>query len=177
MIFDRDGNLIKHWGEGVFRRAHGIHIGPDGMLYLTDDGDHCVRKCTPDGKILLTLGTPGKPAPYMSGDPFCRCTDVALGLKGEIYVSDGYNNARVHKYTPDGKLIKSWGAPGVDPGEFNVAHNICSDDDGWIFVADRENHRVQVFDADGALPSSSPLPSWSKPLSVGSTWARSKRSM
>ncbi len=85
----------------------------------------------------------------MSGEPFHRCTHTALSPKGEIYVSDGYGNARVHKYTPDGKLIKSWGEPGTDPGQFNIVHNIATDADGWVYVADRENHRVQVFNGEG----------------------------
>jgi DNA-binding beta-propeller fold protein YncE len=85
----------------------------------------------------------------MSGEPFHRCTHTALSPKGEIYVSDGYGNARVHKCTPDGKLMKSWGEPGTDPGQFNIVHNIATDRDGWVYVADRENHRVQVFDGDG----------------------------
>jgi DNA-binding beta-propeller fold protein YncE len=149
MVFDRDGNFLTHWGKGTFKRPHGIHIGPDGMLYLVDDGDHTVRKCTPEGKVLLVIGIPNKPTPFMSGDPFCRCTDVALSPKGEIYVSDGYCNARVHKYSPDGKLLLSWGAPGADIGEFNIPHNIVCDDRGWVYVADRENHRVQIFDGNG----------------------------
>jgi hypothetical protein len=99
--------------------------------------------------VLLELGVPGKPAPYMSGEPFHRCTHTALSPKGEIYVSDGYGNARVHKYAPDGKLSMSWGEPGTDPGQFNIVHNICCDADGWVYVADRENHRVQVFDGNG----------------------------
>ena len=72
-----------------------------------------------------------------------------MSPKGEIYVSDGYGNARVHKYSPDGKLLMSWGEPGTNPGEFNIVHNICTDADGWVYVADRENHRVQVFDGNG----------------------------
>jgi DNA-binding beta-propeller fold protein YncE len=104
-----------------------------------------VRKCTTEGKVLLELGTPGKPAPYMSGEPFHRCTHTALSPKGEIYVSDGYGNSTVHKYSPDGKLLMSWGEPGTDPGEFNIVHNIVTDAEGWVYVADRENHRVQVF--------------------------------
>ena len=85
----------------------------------------------------------------MSGEPFNRCTHTALSPRGDIYVSDGYGNARVHKYSPDGKLLRSWGEPGIDPGQLNIPHNICSDADGWVYVADRENHRVQVFDGDG----------------------------
>ena len=149
MVFDRDGNFLSSWGEGLWPRAHGIHMGPDDSIYLTDDGAHCVRKCSLDGKILLEIGIPGKPAPYMSGEPFHRCTHTALSPKGEIYVSDGYGNAKVHKYSPDGKLLMSWGGPGTGEGEFNIVHNICTDADGWVYVADRENHRVQVFDGDG----------------------------
>ena len=149
MVFDQEGNFLRSWGEGLFVRAHGIHIGPDESIYCTDDDDHTVRKCTLDGKVLLEIGVPGKPAPYMSGEPFHRCTHTALSPDGDIFVSDGYGNSRVHKYTPDGKLVMSWGEPGTDPGQFNIVHNIVADDDGWIYVADRENHRVQVFDTNG----------------------------
>ena len=149
MVFDRDGNFLRSWGEGVFPRAHGLHVAPDDTLWLTDDGDHSVRHCTLDGKVLLTLGVPGKPTPYMSGEPFHRCTHTALAPNGDLYVSDGYGNSRVHKFSPDGKLLMSWGGPGTDPGEFNIIHNITCDGDGWVYVADRENHRVQVFDGNG----------------------------
>jgi len=149
IVFDRDGNFLRSWGEGQYIRAHGVHMGPDDSIYLTDDGGHFVRKCSLDGKVLLELGVPGKPAPYLSGEPFNRCTHTALSPKGEIYVSDGYGNAKVHKYAPDGKLLLSWGEPGSDPGQFNLVHNICTDADGWVYVADRENHRVQVFDGNG----------------------------
>jgi DNA-binding beta-propeller fold protein YncE len=149
MVFDRDGNFLRSFGEGLFSRAHGLFIDADDNLYCTDDGDHTVRKCTPEGKVLLTIGLPGEPRPFMSGEPFNRCTHTALSPSGEIYVSDGYGNARVHKYTPDGRLIRSWGEPGSDPGQFNIVHNIATDADGLVYVADRENHRVQVFDGDG----------------------------
>jgi len=149
MVFDRDGNFLRSWGEGLFTRPHGIHIGPDDAVWCTDDGDHCVRKCTPEGKVVMTIGIPGAPAPLMSGLPFHRCTHTALSPRGDLYVSDGYGNARVHKYSPDGKLIGSWGEPGIDPGQFNVPHNICCDAEGWVYVADRENHRIQVFDGNG----------------------------
>jgi DNA-binding beta-propeller fold protein YncE len=150
MVFDRHGNFSRSWGEGLFPRAHGITMGPDETMFLTDDGDHTVRKCTLDGKVLFTLGTSGKPAPFMSGHPFNRCTHVAIDPRnGDFYVSDGYGNARVHKYTPNGKLLFSWGESGTDPGEFNIVHNIATDKDGWVYVADRENHRIQVFDPNG----------------------------
>ncbi|HWQ39968.1 MAG TPA: peptidyl-alpha-hydroxyglycine alpha-amidating lyase family protein [Burkholderiales bacterium] len=149
IVLDRDGNFLRSWGEGLFSRAHGLHIGPDETLYCTDDGDHTVRKCTPEGKVLLQIGIPGKPSAYMSGEPFHRCTHTALSPRGDIYISDGYGNARVHKFSPDGKLLLSWGEPGTDPGQFNLPHNIGCDADGWVYVADRENHRVQVFNGDG----------------------------
>jgi sugar lactone lactonase YvrE len=149
VVLDRDGNFLRSWGEGVFHRAHGVHMAPDDTLWLTDDGDHTVRHCTLDGKILTTIGIPGKPRPYMSGEPFHRCTHTALSPRGDLYVSDGYGNARVHKYDPAGRLLRSWGEPGTDPGQFNIPHNICCDGDGWVYVADRENHRIQVFDGDG----------------------------
>src|SRR4051794_8971746 len=148
-VFDRDGNLLRTWGEGVFLRPHGVFMAPDETIWLTDDGDHTVRQCTLDGRVLLTLGISGKPAPYMSGEPFHRCTHTAMAPNGDIYVSDGYGNSRIHKYSPDGRLLLSWGGPGTDPGEFNIAHNITCDADGWVYVADRENHRVQVFDGNG----------------------------
>ena len=149
IVFDRNGNFLRSWGEGVFHRPHGVHAAPDGTLFLTDDGDHTVRQCTLEGRVLLTLGIAGKPASYMSGEPFHRCTHTALSPQGDIYVSDGYGNSRVHKYAPDGRLLTSWGEPGTDPGHFNIPHNICCDPDGWVYVADRENHRIQVFDGNG----------------------------
>ena len=149
VVFDRDGNFLRSWGEGLFHRAHGVHVAPDETLWLTDDGDHTVRHCTLDGKVLATIGIPNAPRPYMSGEPFHRCTHTALSPEGDLYVSDGYGNARVHKFSPDGRPLLSWGEPGTDPGQFNIPHNICCDADGWVYVADRENHRIQVFDGRG----------------------------
>ncbi len=149
IVFDRGGAFVRAWGDGLFTSAHGLHIGPDGNLYCTDNGDHTVRKCTPEGEVLMTIGIAGRAAPYMGGDPFNRCTHTALSPRGDIYVADGYGNARVHKYDPAGRLLFGWGAPGCDRGEFNLVHNICADDDGWVYVADRENHRIQVFDGEG----------------------------
>jgi glucose/arabinose dehydrogenase len=105
IVFDHDGKFLRSWGEGEFKRPHGVHMGPDDSIYCTDDGDHTVRKYTLGGKLLLKIGTSGKPAPFMSGLPFHRCTHTALAPNGDIYVSDGYGNARVHRYSPDGKLL------------------------------------------------------------------------
>ena len=83
-VFDRDGNFLRSWGEGLFRRAHGVHMAPDDTLWLTDDGDHTVRHCTLDGKVLLTLGIPGTPSAFMGGEPFHRCTHTALSPQGDL---------------------------------------------------------------------------------------------
>src|SRR5258708_13356020 len=122
VVLDRDGNFITNWGEGLFGRAHGLHIDADAQLYCTDDDDHTWRKCTTDGKVLLTIGIPNKPAPFMSGEPFHRCTHTALSPKGEIYVSDVYGIACVHNYSPVGKLRKTCGKAGLNPGHSNISH-------------------------------------------------------
>jgi DNA-binding beta-propeller fold protein YncE len=153
LVFDREGTLLRTFGQGIFsERTHGITIGPDGMVYCTDDGMHTVTKFTPEGELLLTIGTPGKPAPRWSGEPFCRPTQAAVSRHtGHIYISDGYANARVHKFTPDGRHVLSWGEPGIDAGQFMIPHNIAIDAEDRLYVADREAHRVQVFDAEGAF--------------------------
>jgi DNA-binding beta-propeller fold protein YncE len=149
LVLDREGNVLRSWGHGLFSNPHAASIGPDDSIYLTDNGDHTVRKFSLDGKLLLQIGQPGKPSGFMSGKPFCRCTHTALSPEGDIYVSDGYGNACVHKYAPDGRHLFSWGRPGTGPGEFNLPHNICCDAEGLVYVADRENHRIQVFDGQG----------------------------
>ena len=106
IVMDRTGTFLRSWGEGVFRNPHGIHIGPDGNSWCTDDGDHTVRQCTPEGRVLMTLGAPGKPSGFMSGQPFCRCCHTALSPSGDIFVADGYGNACVHHYAPDGRLLR-----------------------------------------------------------------------
>jgi DNA-binding beta-propeller fold protein YncE len=149
LVFDRNGNFLRDWGAGQFKRPHGLQVGPDDTLWITDDGNSVVRQYTTEGKMLLEIGVPGEPAPYMSCRPFNRCTHTALGKNGEIFVTDGYGNAAVHKFAPDGRHLATWGAPGSDRGQFNLPHNIVADEDGLLYVADRENHRIQIFDGDG----------------------------
>lgn len=150
IVFDREGNFLRSWGEGLVRRAHAITIGPDDLVWLTDDGNHTIREFTPEGKLLLTIGDPDKPATLQGGKPFNRPTHVALSpATGDLFISDGYGNSRVHKYDPRGRHLFSWGEPGTDPGCFNLPHNIATDAEGLVYVADRENHRIQVFDAEG----------------------------
>ena len=150
IVLDSEGNFLRSWGEGVFVFPHSVSLAPDDTVYCADIGDHTVRKCTPDGTVLMTLGVPGKPAEKWSGEPLNQPTGTALDPKtGDIYVTDGYGNARVHKYSPDGKLLFSWGASGTDPGEFASPHNVATDKDGYVYVADRENNRIQIFDSNG----------------------------
>ncbi|MEM7031702.1 MAG: peptidyl-alpha-hydroxyglycine alpha-amidating lyase family protein [Chloroflexota bacterium] len=150
MVFEQDGRFVTSWGEGQFTRPHGITIHEDGTLYCVDDDGHWVGIFTPEGKLLRSLGTRDEGAKYQSGDPFNRPTKVAFDPKtDDLYISDGYGNARVHKFSAGGEHLFSWGDYGTDPGEFNLPHSVCTDKDGTVYVADRENHRVQVFDDQG----------------------------
>lgn len=154
MAFDRGGAFLRSWGEGLFRTAHGISVGPDDSVYCVDNGDHTVRKFTTKGELLLTLGSKDQPARRYSGEAFNQPTGLAVSHKsGDLFISDGYGNARVHKYSADGRHIMSWGSSGIDPGQFVIPHNIAVDKDDNVYVADRECHRVQVFDAKGKLQS------------------------
>jgi hypothetical protein len=149
IVLDRDGAFLGSWGEGMFTRPHAATMAPDDTLWLVDDGDHTVRHCTGDGTVLLTIGAPNQPAPKWSGTPFNRPTHVALAADGSLYITDGYGNTRVHRFTADGRHLGSWGEPGTDPGQFNLPHHVGVDRQGRVYVADRENFRVQIFDAGG----------------------------
>ena len=151
IVLSREGEFVRSFGAGTFTdRTHAIVVGPDGSLYCADDGAHTITRWTPQGELLLTIGTPGQPAPRFSGEPFNRPTDTAISVNsGNIYISDGYGNARIHRYSPEGEHQLSWGEPGIDAGQFICPHNLAIDDEDRIYVADRECHRVQVFDADG----------------------------
>lgn len=150
IVFDTEGNIKDMWGHGIFKSPHAVTIGPDGSVFCVDNSDHTVRKFTSDGKLLMTLGTAGVPTAPMSGEPFNGPTHLAVHPKtGELYVTDGYTNARVHVFSEDGKLLRSWGESGTGEGQFNIVHYIGIDRDGWVYIADRENHRVQIFNSDG----------------------------
>ena len=151
IVFDREGEVLRSWGEGAFTNPHGVTVAPDDTIWLVDNGDHSIRHFTKDGKLLLTIAEGHKQSPLMSGKPVNGPTRVAIDPRnGEILVADGYGNARVHRFSADGeKLLRSWGESGTDPGQFNIVHDIESDTDGRIYVADRENHRVQIFDTEG----------------------------
>ena len=159
IIFDRDGKFLDAWGEDVFTNAHGIFIGPDDTIYCADNFDHTVRLFKPDGELILTLGDKDKPSDTgfeawttpvkKAAGPFNMVTNVAIGPDGHMYVADGYGNARVHRFSPNGNLELSWGAPGSGPGQFKIPHAIAVDRRGTVYVADRENSRIQVFTGDG----------------------------
>lgn len=162
IVFDRQGKFLRSWGENTFARPHGIFIGPDDAVYCTDDLDHTVRKFTSEGKLLLTLGTSGRHSDTgartvdyrtieRSGPPFNFPTNLALAPNGHLLIADGYGNARVHRFSPDGRLLASWGEPGSKPGQFHVPHGIAVDRHGTIYVADRENSRLQLFTPEGAF--------------------------
>src|SRR5262245_59992228 len=153
--FDSSGKLLKSFGAGMFIFPHGFHVDRDGNVWVTDaqgrDGKgHQVFKFSPDGKLLLTLGKAGVAG---SGpDEFNQPSDVVVGPGGEIFVADGHDNGsnmRIVKFTKDGKFIKTWGKPGSAQGEFNVPHGIAFDSKGRLFVADRANNRIQIFDREG----------------------------
>ena len=154
IIFEPDGSFVGSWGDGLFTRPHGLTIAPDAergqVLYCVDDMGHWVGKFSLDGELLMQIGARGQEAPKRSGKPFNQPTKVALDPEsGELYISDGYGNARVHKYTAEGAHVFSWGDYGLAPGEFNFPHSVCTDSSGKVYVADRENHRVQIFDREG----------------------------
>lgn len=153
MVFGREGGFLTSFGQGVFsNRTHGIMIGPDDSIYCTDDGTHTITKLSPEGEVLLTIGVRDRPSERWSGLPFHKPTHAAVSSStGDIFVSDGYGNSRVHRYTGAGRHVTSWGEPGIDAGQFIIPHNIAVDAEGLVYVADREAHRVQVFDADGSF--------------------------
>lgn len=149
MLDAATGRLIRSWGAGLFIMPHGLTVDRDGRLWLTDVGLHQVFCFTPEGQLLLQLGearVPGDDSAH-----FNMPTDVAVAADGSFYVADGYGNSRVVKYDSTGRYLFAWGTHGADKGQFNTPHAIDLDSAGNVYVADRENHRVQVFTADGTF--------------------------
>lgn len=159
MIFDRDGHFLDAWGsfgEHGFAFPHGLTVGVDGFVYTADSRDHTIRRWTRDGRLVLAIGRAYQNAPAFSGQPFNRPTHATVARNGDIYVSDGYGNARVHVFDADGRLKGGWGSPGHGPGEFNTIHSVFVDpDDDTLYVADRFNNRIQRFTSGGE-----PLGEW-----------------
>lgn len=150
IVFNTEGDVLNTWGHGIFTNPHGVTVSPDGNIWCVDNGDHTVREFTPEGELLKTVGTPGRPAAPMSGKPFSAPTHIGFDTRnGDYYVTDGYSNASVHKYSADGTHLFSWGESGTGEGQFNIVHYVGVDSDGWVHIADRENHRIQVFSPEG----------------------------
>jgi sugar lactone lactonase YvrE len=164
IVYSPDGAFLSSWGEGVFTRPHGITIHQD-VVYCADDTDHTVRAFTLSGQLLWSLGTVGQPSDTgyspvgranllsikRGAGPFNRPTRLSVAPDGELYVSDGYGNARIHRFSSTGELIQSWGEPGTEPGQFNLPHSVWVHTDGRVFVCDRENDRIQIFSRSGEL--------------------------
>jgi|KNS12BottometaT_FD_k123_93501_1 DNA-binding beta-propeller fold protein YncE len=154
IVLDRDGNFVRSFGKGHFSetRTHGLYIGHDDSLLCSDDGIHTIQKFSPEGEKLMEIGDRNNPAPRWSGEPFNRPTSAAVHPgNGDIYVSDGYGNSRVHVYSGEGEYKFSWGSPGIDAGQFIRPHNIAIDSNANVYVVDREAHRIQIFDTQGTF--------------------------
>jgi DNA-binding beta-propeller fold protein YncE len=157
--FDRNGAFIRAFGDKLFTRAHGLRIDRDDNLWATDVGAHVVAKFNPRGDVLLTLGTKGEAGEWneaTGSHKLDQPNDVAIAGNGDVFVVQGHTpgpagDARVLKFDRNGRFIKSWGGKGSGPGQFQVAHGIDIDRQGLLWVADRENQRIQVFTADGAF--------------------------
>jgi DNA-binding beta-propeller fold protein YncE len=150
MKFDKSGKLLDAWAETPVKSSHGIRIDPAGNVWLADVEGHAIMQFTPEGRLLKMFANAGKTAgnnetPYA----FNRPTGLAFHPSGDFYVSDGYVNSRVVRYTQDGTYVKHWGKKGKLDGEFDLVHDIAIDARGRVYVADRSNDRVQIFDAEG----------------------------
>jgi DNA-binding beta-propeller fold protein YncE len=163
LVFDKNGTFLSSWGSSAFADPHGINI-VDDVIYVTDRNDHVALKFTLDGKPLMVLGTRGQPSdtgatkdielPPRSAGPFNKPTEMMVAPSGDLYVSDGYRNSRVHRFSNQGALIESWGKPGKEePGEFHLPHSLWVDRQSQVYVCDRENSRIQVFTAAGKFIS------------------------
>jgi len=147
VVFDAKGHYSRSWGKETFANPHGVRIDSAGHVWLVDNGDHTVRKYTRKGELLMALGKPGQHG--ATKDTFYRPTDIAFAPDGSFYVSDGYGNSRVVKFSKEGKYLLEWGKKGSGPGEFNLPHQVQLDSKQRVWVSDRENNRIQCFDPSG----------------------------
>ena len=160
LVMDREGNYLDSWGSGYVVEPHTMYIGPDDVIYLADRGAHVAMKLSVSGEVLLEVGNRGQPSDtgcfedegvvLRAGGPFNRPTRLSPSPSGDLYASDGYRNCRVHRFAADGQFVASWGRPGGDgPGAFFSPHCLWVDSEGLIYVCDRKNNRIQIFDPEG----------------------------
>jgi DNA-binding beta-propeller fold protein YncE len=148
-IFTPDGQFVRSWGKDQFAAVHQIRFDGAGHVWIADAANHTVRKFTPDGDLLLTLGTedePGEDETHLD-----KPTDMAIAPSGDVFVADGYGNNRIVHFDSVGRFMKSWGTMGTGPGQFSLPHSIAMDSKGRLYVAGRNNNRIQVFDQEGRL--------------------------
>jgi DNA-binding beta-propeller fold protein YncE len=168
MEFDRNGKLLQAWTEDTFhvKSAHGLRVGPDGNIWCVDVEGHVVFKFSPEGRILMVLGNrQGVAGNNDSHDAFNRPTNVAFRSNGNFYVSDGYVNSRVIEFNPQGEYVRHWGTKGTGDGQFDLVHDVVIDSRGRVYVGDRVNERIQVFDENGKF-----LAKWTN---IGAPWGLS----
>jgi len=161
VVFDMEGRFLDAWGDGIFTNPHGIHIDEHDRIFLVDNFDHTVRRFDAAGKLQQTIGQPGvasdtgfarERSPVLhAGGPFNMVTNAVTDARGDLYIADGYGNARIHKYSAAGEHLFSWGEPGGEPGQFRLPHGLALDSAGRVYVADRENSRIQIFSPEGEL--------------------------
>ena len=150
MAIDREGRVLHSFGKGLYKIPHTIRLDPEGNVWTVDAGSSTVIKFSPNGKKLLEIDVGGQPEPAMGPfhGAFRGTTDIAFAPKGRIFISDGYANARILEYASDGRKVREWGSAGAGPGEFHLPHSIVADEN-ILYVADRENGRIEKFDLDG----------------------------
>jgi DNA-binding beta-propeller fold protein YncE len=163
MMFDSHGKFLRSWGQGMFKTTHFLRVDRFGFIWVTDRGNMQAFKFNSDGKLLMTLGKKGVTGDNTSPDSFNGMADLAVSRNGDIFIADGEGpNTRVARFSKDGKFIKWWGGKGTAPGQFNVPHSIAIDSKGRVYVADRSNNRIQIFDQVGKF-----LDQWTN---LGTPW-------
>jgi len=150
MVFDRNGKFLRGWGQNMFKTTHFLRVDRSGNVWVTDRGDMQAFEFSPQGKLLMTLGKKGVTGGNESKDTFNGMADVAIEKNGDILIADGEGpNTRVARFTRHGMFVQWWGGKGTGPGQFDVPHSIAVDSKGRIYVADRSNNRIQIFDPAG----------------------------
>jgi sugar lactone lactonase YvrE len=159
IVLEPDGTFVRSFGEGLFEFTHAIAFGVDGLLYCTDVAGHRIQVFTPEGELVRTIAGPVSPSDtgfttdfrtiVRAAGPFNQPTKMVTAANGDLFASDGYANASIHRFTPAGDLRTSWGKPGTEHGAFNVPHSVLVLPDERVLVCDRENSRIQIFDLQG----------------------------